>query len=93
MVQGESIATAKGPTDFVCLWEHRLVPAWELTMASGYCLGLGFPYVFFSTCFVEPVSVCFRVSVPVSVPICVRTCLRVLQYRYDTGHDVGMIRV
>ena len=41
-VQGESIATAKGPTDSVCLREHRLVPAWEPTMASGYCLGLGF---------------------------------------------------
>ena len=48
-VQGESIATTKGPTNSVCLRQHRLVHAWEPTMASGYCSGLGFPYAFLGT--------------------------------------------
>ena len=49
-VQGESIATTtKGPTNLVCLRQHKLVRAWEPTMASGYCSGLGFPYAFLGT--------------------------------------------
>ena len=39
-VQEESIATTKGPTNLVCLRQHRLVRAWEPTMASGYCFFL-----------------------------------------------------
>ena len=50
---------------------------------TGYCSGLGFPYVFFVTCFVEPVSVCFRVSVPIYVHV---SELRV-------RCSIGMIRV
>ena len=48
-VQGESIATTKRPTNSVCLQQHRLVRAWELTMASRYCSGLGVPYAFLGT--------------------------------------------
>ena len=48
-VQEESIATTKGPMNSVCVHQHRLLSAWELSLASGYCLGPGFPYAFLST--------------------------------------------
>ena len=63
-------------------------------MESGYCSGLGFPYVFFGTCFVEPVSVCFRVSIPVCVHVCelrVRCSTGMIRIWY--GYDTDMIRV
>ena len=73
-VQGESIVITKGPADSICLWEHQLVCARELTMAFGYWSGLGFPYAFFGTCFMEAVSARVRVNIPVSLPVCVHIC-------------------